>query len=260
MPDFVEMTGLQPSCQSDKNKNRTPGRGESKMRLERDAFELAELAERWHISGADIRYLVASNQLQLSVRVVAQPVLLSDEEYTDEGQPFWLPAEETVFSGLGDLPLRDAFRLVRDGEVHVTDLFLPEAKRMTLRGGEGISFSHVDLLVRRERARAFEREVITASETSVGAFDFRLFVYDDQEFAFTVPQARAFEFMVAQTRDGAPDQHYTDILNAVGSASQRLSSLFSRKPYWSRLLLKTEGQRGWYHLKPEFVIWLLADT
>lgn len=229
------------------------------MRLQRDAFELAELAERWRISGADIRYLVANNQLQLSVRVVAQPVMLSDEEFTDEGQSFWLPAEEKIFSGLGDLALRDAFRLVRDGEGHVTDLFLPEARLMTLRGGDGISFSHVDLLVRRERAEALEREVINAPEDQKNAFDFRLFVFDGQEFAFTVPQARALEFMVAQTRDGAPDQHYTDILSAVGSASQRLSSLFSRKRYWSRLLCKTEGRRGWYHLDPNFVIWLLTS-
>jgi hypothetical protein len=91
------------------------------------------------------------------------------------------------------------------------------------------------------------------------AFDFRLFVYDDTEFAFTLPQARALEFMLEQTRAGAPDQHYTDILNAVGSASQRLSSLFSRKPHWQQLIRKTPGRRGWYHLEPAFVIWLAVS-
>ncbi|MEI4235198.1 hypothetical protein [Roseovarius sp. D22-M7] len=229
------------------------------MRVERDAFELSELAERWRISGADIRYLVAKNQMRLSVRVVAQPALLSDEEWTAEGEPFWLPTEEKVFSGLGDLGLRDAFRLVRDGEGIVTQLFLPEARMVTLKGDNGISVSHVDLLVRRERAEALEREVIKSPGEPEEVFDFRLFVFDGQEFAFTLPQARALEFMVEKTRAGAPDQHYTDILNAVGSASQRLSSLFSRKPYWSRLLRKTEGRRGWYHLDPDFVIWLLTS-
>ena len=73
-----------------------------------------------------------------------------------------------------------------------------------------------------------------------------------------MPQARALEFMMAQTQAGAPDQHHSDILNAVGSASQRLSSLFSRKPWWSQLLCKTEGRRGWYHLDPDFVIWLIT--
>ena len=42
------------------------------MRLERDAFELSELVDRWGIAGADIRYLVASNRLRLSVRDQSQ--------------------------------------------------------------------------------------------------------------------------------------------------------------------------------------------
>jgi hypothetical protein len=147
---------------------------------------------------------------------------------------------------------------VRDGEGHVTQLFLPQDQMLRLCCDGGICFSHVDLLVRRDCAEGLEREVFGASIASREAFDFRLFVYDGREFAFTMPQARALEFMLMQTQAGAPDQHYSDILNAVGSASQRLSSLFSRKPDWSRLLRKTEGRRGWYHLDPEFVIWLLT--
>mgnify|MGYP006426579927 CR=1 FL=1 len=119
------------------------------MRLERDAFELNELVDRWGIAGADIRYLVASNRMRLSVRIVAQPAVLHAEERTDEDEPFWVPVEETVFSGLGDLALR------RDG---------------------GICFSHVDLLVRRDCAAALEREVLGVPVTPPEAFDFRLFV------------------------------------------------------------------------------------
>lgn len=228
------------------------------MRLERDAFELSELVDRWGIAGADIRYLVASNRMRLSVRIVAQPAVLHATEWTAEGESFFVPVEEKVFSGLGDLALRDAFRLVRDGEGHVTHLFLPEEQMLTLCRDGGICFSHVDLLVRRNCAEALEREVLGVPLTTSEAFDFRLFVYDGREFAFTMPQARALEFMMAQTQAGAPDQHHSDILNAVGSASQRLSSLFSRKPWWSQLLCKTEGRRGWYHLDPDFVIWLIT--
>ena len=228
------------------------------MRFERDAFELGELADRWGIAGADIRYLVASNRMQLSVRVVAQPAVVHATEWTTEDEPFWVPIEERVFSGLGDLALRDAFRLVRDGEGRVTQLFLPRDQMLRLRCDGGMCFSHVDLLVRRDCAEGLEREVFGAPIASGEAFDFRLFVYDGREFAFTMPQARALEFMLMQTQAGAPDQHYSDILNAVGSASQRLSSLFSRKPDWSRLLRKTEGRRGWYQLESEFVIWLLT--
>ena len=129
---------------------------------------------------------------------------------------------------------------------------------LTLRRDEGICFSHVDHLVRRDCAIALERDVLGVSIMPPEAFDFRLFVYKEQESAFTMPQARALEFMLTQTQAGAPDQHYSDILNAVGSSSPRLSSLFSRKPYWSQLLRKTEGRRGWYHLDPDFAVWLLA--
>jgi hypothetical protein len=229
------------------------------MRLERDSFELSELAERWGISGADIRYLVANARMRLSVRILAQPALVSGQELTAEGEPVWVPVEEKVYTGLADLPLRDAFRLVRHGEGQVRNFFLPGDIMVTLRDDAGISVSDVDLLVRRRHAEALERELIGVSAERKESFDFRLFVFDGQEFAFTVPQARALEFMLEQTRAGAPEQHHVDILRAVGSASQRLSSLFSRKPYWTRLLRQTAGRRGWYHLDPGFVVWLIAS-
>lgn len=225
------------------------------MRIGRDAYELAELADSWHLSAADIRSLVGRGLLNLSVRVVAQSALVSARQLTADGEPVWVPVEETVFSGLGDLAHRDAFQLVRGGHAHVTHLFLPDQAMVTLRGGEGISFSDVDLLVRCEHAEQLRHEVIGVPVWEQDVFDFRLFVYGEMEFAFTVPQARALEFMLEKTRAGAPDQHYTDILNAVGSSSQRLSSLFSRKPYWTRLLKKTAGRRGWYYLDPDFVVW-----
>ena len=99
------------------------------MRLERDSFELSELAERWGVSGADIRYLVANDRMRLSVRILAQPALVSEQELTAEGEPFWVPVEEKIFTGLADLSLRDAFRLVRDGEGQVRALFLPREQQ-----------------------------------------------------------------------------------------------------------------------------------
>ena len=230
------------------------------MRLARDSFELSELAERWGISDADIRFLVANDKMRLSVRILAQPARVYEQELTAEGEPCWVPVEEKVFTGLADLALPDAFRLVRDGEAQVADVFLSNDRCVTLRNGDGLLLRKDDLLVRRERAEALDREVFGVSEERADAFDFRMFVYAETEFAFTLPQARALEFMLAQTRAGAPDQHYLEILKAVGSASQRLSSLFSRKPLWRRLLRKAHGRRGWYHLDPRFVIWLIATA
>lgn len=225
------------------------------MRIGRDAYELTELADRWNLSAPDIRSLVGRGILTLSVRIVAQPALLSMQDETMEGEVFWVPTEETVFSGLGDLLLGDAFQLVRSGEARVTDLFLPGPRLVTLRRGDGITLSDVDLLVRSDHAEQLQRDVIGVTTRPTEAFDFRMFVYEGREFAFTLPQARALEFMLKQTQAGAPDQHYTEILNAVGSSCQRLSSLFSRKPYWTRLIRKTSGRRGWYYLDPDFVVW-----
>ena len=230
------------------------------MWLERDAFELSELAEQWGVTGADIRCLVANARMHLSVRILAQPVVLSEQERSAEGEPFWVPVEETVFTGLADLALPDAFRLVRDGECEVSCMFLPDGRMVSLLQAGGVRNTHGDLLLRREHAERLEQELFGSASRKKEAFDFRMFIYDGQEFAFTLPQARALEFMLTQTRAGAPDQHYLDILKAVGSASQRLSSLFSRKPYWTRLLRKTPGQRGWYALDPDFVIWLIASS
>ena len=230
------------------------------MRIGRDAYELSELAERWHLSAADIRSLVGRGVLKLSVRIVAQPACLSFEERTEENEPFWVPAQNKVFSGLGDLALRDAFQIVRGGEARITHVLLPDPCLVTLRNEDGIRLGYGDLLVRSDHADQLQREVIGVPVKEAEAFDYRLFVYRDAEFAFTTPQARALEFMLRQTQAGAPDQHYTEILNAVGSSCQRLSSLFSRKPYWTRLLKKTVGQRGWYHLDPDFVVWRLTSS
>lgn len=156
---------------------------------------------------------------------------------------------------MGDLVLQDAFKLVLTGEARVTDLLLRGSTLVTLRRGEGIHLSHVDFLVRSAHADQVQREVIGILLRAVDAFNFRLFLYRETEFAFTLPQARALEFMLKQTQAAAPDQHYSEILNAVGSSCQRLSSLFSRKPYWTRLIKKTSGRRGWYYLDPDFVVW-----
>ena len=221
----------------------------------RDAYELAELADRWNLSAADVRSLVGQGILKPSVRIVAQPAVVHAEERTAEDEPFWVPAEDKVYSGLADLALRDAFRLMREGEAYVTHFFLPGPGMLTLRGCEGLRLSKADLLVRCDHADYLQNEVVGMPAIEREAFDFRLFFYDGTEFAFTLPQARALEFMLEQTRTGVPDQHYIEILKSVGSSSQRLSSLFSRKPYWARLLKKTAGHRGWYHLDPDFVIW-----
>ena len=227
------------------------------MRIERDCFELAEIAEEWGLTDADIRYLVGNGTLTLSVRLVAQPAILSIAEEVDEGRWEWIPLEQRAFHGVADLMLRDGFGLVRDGQRTITDVLLGDQQRLRLRNSEGLHLERKDALVRRAHWKEIQADVLGKDVRGDGeAFDFRQFVYEDQNVAFTFQQARALAFMLEMTRAGAPDQHYLAILEAAGSASQRLGSLFSRKPCWTRLLHKTPGRRGWYYLEPGFVVWL----
>lgn len=227
------------------------------MRIERDCFELAEIAESWGLTDADIRYLVGNGTLTLSVRLVAQPVLLSVPEEIAPGRCEWLPDEERVFHGVADLFLRDGFRLVRDGQRTITDALLADGRRLTLRYEGGLRLERKDALVRRAHWETIRADVLGEGCDDVEeAFDFRQFVYDEFDYAFTLPQARALAFMFERTRAGAPDQHHLKILEAAGASSTKLGNLFSRKPWWTRLLRKTPGRRGWYYLDPAFAIWL----
>jgi hypothetical protein len=227
------------------------------MRIQRDCFELAEIADGWGLTDADIRYLVGNGTLTLSVRLVAQPAVLSVCEEVDEGRWEWIPLEQRAFHEVADLTLRDGFGLVRDGQRTITDVLLADRQRLTLRNGEGLCLERKDALVRRAHWDAIQADALgSGTHDDREALDFRQFVYEEQNFAFTFQQARALAFMLEMTRAGAPDQHYLAILEAAGSASQRLGSLFSRKPCWTRLLHKTPGRRGWYYLDPGFVVWL----
>lgn len=234
------------------------------MRIERDCLELAEISEAWGLSDADIRYLVGSGRLTLSLRLVAQPVTLSVFEEIAEDHRVWIPCEQRVFHGVADLFLRDGFRLVRDGQRAVTDALLTDGRLLTLRLEAGLRLERRDALVRRAHWEAIRPEVL--GEGSAGgagaeeAFDFRQFVFDGFDYAFTLPQARALAFMFERTRAGAPDQHHLKILEAARTSSTKLANLFSRKPWWTRLVRKTPGRRGWYYLDPAFVVWLTRPS
>ena len=227
------------------------------MRIERDCLELAEISETWDLNDADIRYLVGNGTLTLSVRLVAQPVLLSEPEMIDEGRPEWIPTEERMFRGVVDLYLRDAFGLMRDGQRTISDALLGDGRRVTLLGCDGLHLDRRDALVRRAHWDTIWTEALAQQPAASGeTFDFRQFVFDEFVYVFTLPQARALAFMFDRTRAGSPDQHHLKILEAAGVSSTKLGNLFSRKPWWTRLLLKTPGRRGWYYLEPAFVIWL----
>ena len=120
------------------------------MHIERDCFELAEFAEHWGLSDAVIRYLVAKALLSLSVHLIGQPAQVACVEEMPDGEQVWVPYDERVVHEIADLPVRDAFLLVRDGQIAIRDVFLPGDTRLTIRGGECLHLVRQDALVRRE--------------------------------------------------------------------------------------------------------------
>lgn len=108
-----------------------------------------------------------------------------------------------------------------------------------------------------ERLRFEESELWISSTGVESDFDFKYFEFDGELWDFTEMQSRALKFLFDCARNGAPEQHYPDILHAASSASSKLGHLFSSRPYWTRIVNKSPGHRGWYLMEPRLVAALL---
>lgn len=234
------------------------------MLIERDCFELAEVAEDLDLTPPVIRECVGSGRLRLSVRLVAQWVSLSYWEFAEDGTPFSVPLGDEFVTRVADLSISDAYALVRSGERRVHDVEFEDQTIAELRRGEGLLLTTVDALVRREHLDRFTAELaVPASEKRASApkvFDFRRFEYGGTIYKFTHMQARALRYLHDSREAGVPDQHFTDILRGAGSASPKLGSLFRRRPGWATLVRQVPGHRGYYTLDPKFASWLRRMT
>ena len=67
------------------------------MRLQRDCLELAEVVEDWEVTEAEIRHLVATGALKLSVRLVGQRVTLLAQQGGGSDEPCWVPSGKRAF-------------------------------------------------------------------------------------------------------------------------------------------------------------------
>lgn len=223
------------------------------MVIERDCFELGEVATEWELTDPVIRQLVGKGQLRLSMRLVMQRVELSYWETAEDGQSFRVPLGNDVISTVADLSTRDAYALVRNGEGVIYGVELPDQSFAELGNGEGLHFSFLDALVRPENIKKLQSHIAeAAAQKDALAFDFRRFAFKGERYAFTFQQAQALRHMYDTRQAGVLEVHHLDILEAAGSVSQRLGSLFSRRPGWKNLLQPVVGHRGYYALEPEF--------
>jgi hypothetical protein len=233
--------------------------GVGMSRIIKKYFTLDEMMAAWKLPEPDLRYAVENGLLTLSARIVGMRMNVGGYEVTPEGERFAIPYGCRQMDGLVDLCRRDTYALFRDGVVSPRRFCLPGNEYAELmRDEDGVRLKRRDLLVRRDERLEFENSVLDTSDLcQEKLIDFGYFKYDGAYWDFTEMQSRALKFLFDSARTGVPDQRYTDILHAASSASSKLGHLFSSRPYWTQIVKKSFGHRGWYLMEPKLVAALL---
>jgi hypothetical protein len=228
-------------------------------RIIKKYYTLDEMIAAWKLPEPDLRYAVENGLLTLSARIVGMHMQVGGYEVTPEGERFAIPHRYRQMDGLVDLCRRDTYALFRDGAVSPRRFCLPGDEYAELtRDEDVVCLKRPDLLVRQNERLEFENNVLDTSDVCRRkSIDFRYFEFDGAFWDFTEMQSRALKFLFESARTGEPDQRYPDILNAASSASSKLGHLFSSRPYWTRIVKKSPGHRGWYLMEPRLVVALL---
>jgi len=228
-------------------------------RIIKKYFTLDEMTAAWKLPEPDLRYAVENGLLTLSARIVGLYMNVGGYEVTPEGERFAILFGNRKMNELVDLCGRDAHTVFRNGSVASRRFYLPGDEYAELaREEDVIHLQRGDLLVRQEERLRFEENELGISSMGVeNNIDFKYFEFDGELWDFTDMQSRALKFLFDCARNGAPEQHYPDILNAASSASSKLGHLFSSRPYWTRIVKKSPGHRGWYLMEPRLVVSLL---
>lgn len=221
------------------------------MEIEKAYFTLAEILERWQIPQADLVYLAENDRLRLSVRVFGLPLEFGDYE-EDERGAFRVPFEQSWYSGLLDLHVRDVFQLFRTGAVTVDDFRTPRAAYAAIQGDrDGVVLSIGDLLLRREERDRFEAETRFAGAAAAppmfsASADYQQVRLGGHQFRLGPIQAQVVRALHDAAGRGQPWQSGKAILSAAGSKSLKMSDVFKSQPHW-RALIESDG-RGAYRL------------
>ncbi|MFP7572358.1 hypothetical protein [Marivita sp. S2033] len=224
------------------------------MEIEKAYFTLPEILDRWSISEADLIYLAENDKLRLSVRVFGTPLELGDYEETLEGEHFRVPAEQSYYSGLLELHVRDVFQLFRAAELTVSDFRTPGSGYASIWGDrDGVLLSIEDLLLRREERDRFEAETgFSTAETGPhlpvfrASPDYQEVRCGGHQFRLGPIQAQAVRALHQAAQRGEAWQSGKAILSAAGSKSLKMSDVFKSQKQW-RSLIESNG-RGNYRL------------
>ena len=217
------------------------------MLIPREYFTLQEVLADWGISESELGYVVEMSQLTLSVRIYGSFTVAERQDRPGRCNP--------DFEGVVDLERRDAMRVLRKQSCPVTSFLQNGGVVTTSEGGADWIVYRDTLLVRADEREQLEATAMAAGAPHANDYDrFLAFELDGKHYLFTDMQARALNYLFICAVTGDPEQRGVQILAAAGSASLKLSYLFSSRKGWRDIVLPVSGRRGYYMLEPALVV------
>ena len=217
------------------------------MLIPREYFTLQEVLADWGISESELGYVVETGQLTLSIRIYGPFIVADRKDRPGRCNP--------DFEGVVDLERRDAMRVLRKQACPVASFVLKGGTVTTSEGGTDWVAHRDALLVRADERAQFEVTAMVAGAPHVKDYDrFLAFSHGGTYYLFTDMQARALNYLFICAVTGDPEQRGAQILAAAGSASVKLSYLFSSRKGWRDIIHPVSGRRGYYMLEPSLVV------
>jgi len=215
--------------------------------ISREYFTLKEVLADWGISESELGYVVEMGQLTLSVRVYGSFTAADGRDISGRVIP--------NFEGVVDLERRDAMRVLRKQACSVTTFVHNGGVITTSQDCEHWMVYRDTLLVRAVERVDFEATAMSAGTPHANDYDrFLSFDLSSKHYQFTDMQARALNHLFICAITGDPEQRGVQILEAAGSASLKLSYLFSSRKGWRDIVHPVSGRRGYYMLEPALVV------
>ncbi len=227
--------------------------GETMGLISREYYTLNESLGDWGITESELQYIVETGQLVLSARIYGAFVKCNGKRGPVQHNPDF---EEVV-----DLRRRDAMKVLRKNTCPVQAFISADGcKVSTPNGGDDWIVYRDTLVVRKSERDRFQEIINRAKMPHIADYErFLSFSFGNKTYCFTDMQARALNFLYICAVTGEPDQRGSDVLDAAGSASTKLSYLFSSRPGWRDLVLSMRGRRGYYLLEPRLVVIMRLD-
>lgn len=223
------------------------------VRIEKQYFDLDEVAGRWDMRIRDVAYLAENGDLRVSTRL--EDALLERGSIEVEcGRELRIPFEQEWFSGIIDLRRREAFRVFRYGAAEVVHFHADNDEYAAVVNPTPSVLVHLDHLVvrraERDRLEALHRRAGNSVAEGIGfqhSTDYRTVRLGATELTLGAVQAQVIRCLHQAAPSDAPWCDGKVVLGDAGATSLRMSDVFKSQKQW-RQLIQSDG-RGRYRLR-----------